>query len=139
MSAQPIQPGHQAASSAVKLDEHGLPEGYPLKPDWEVTPRLVKAMLDAQEDLVLIDCRTPQEHQVARIDQGVLIPMQELASRMDELAPHAESKVVVFCHRGGRSLRVTAMLREHGFDDVYSMAGGIDLWALDVEPSTPRY
>lgn len=144
MPAQPIQPrrletGKRHASEAVSPNNQGIPEGGRLDPEWEVAPRQVKALLDANEDLVLIDCRTPQEHQTARLDGSVLIPMQEIGSRLDELETHAESRMVVFCHHGGRSLKVTAMLRQYGFKQVHSMAGGIDLWAVDVDSNVPRY
>ena len=46
------------------LDAKGLPPGYPFKPDWEVTPREVKAMLDKGEKFVFIDCRLPNEYQI---------------------------------------------------------------------------
>jgi len=123
----------------MKLDEHGMPEGYPLRQGWEVSPRQVRAMLDVGEDLVLLDCRLPREHAVAKIDGATLIPMQELPGRMDEIDELAEKKVVVFCHAGARSLRITAFLREQGFTEVSSMAGGIDLWSLTVDDSVPRY
>lgn len=123
----------------MKLDEQGMPEGYPLRAGWEVSPRQVKAMLDDEQDLVLLDCRLPREHAVARIDSATLIPMQELAGRLAELDALADKKVVVFCHAGMRSMRVTAFLREQGFTDVSSMAGGIDLWSLTVDDSVPRY
>ncbi|MEM1354708.1 MAG: rhodanese-like domain-containing protein [Planctomycetota bacterium] len=123
----------------MKLDEQGMPEGYPLRDGWEISPRRVRAMLDRGADLLLLDCRLPKEHAVARIDGAMLIPMQELAGRMDELVKYADHKVVVFCHAGVRSMRVTGFLREQGFGEVSSMAGGIDLWSLTVDDSVPRY
>jgi rhodanese-related sulfurtransferase len=45
----------------------------------------------------------------------------------------------VHCHHGGRSLRVVRWLREQGFSRAQSMAGGIDQWAVDIDPSLPRY
>jgi rhodanese-related sulfurtransferase len=46
---------------------------------------------------------------------------------------------IVQCHTGRRSLKVTHLLREAGFPDVKSMAGGIELWAIDIDPNVPRY
>lgn len=117
----------------------GLPPGYRFQPDWEVTPGQVKSMLDAGDDFLLIDCRTPQEHGFVRIEGARLLPLQELADRLDELGGHVGRKVVVYCHHGGRSLRMAAVLRQQGFSDVTSMAGGIDWWAVAVDPATPRY
>ncbi|MFW6058639.1 MAG: rhodanese-like domain-containing protein [Phycisphaeraceae bacterium] len=121
------------------LDEHGLPEGYCFRPDWEVTPRQVRAMRERDEHVVVVDCRTPAEAQTADLGADKLVPLQEAAQRLDELLPYREEKIVVHCHHGGRSLQMAAMLRQQGFVDVTSMAGGIDLWSRDVDPSVPRY
>ena len=121
------------------LDEHGLPRGYHFDPQWELTPRQVKAMRERGEPMVLLDCRKPEEVRVADMGADLLVPMQELGQRFDELEPYRAQRVVVHCHHGVRSLRVTAALRQQGFTDVMSLAGGIDLWSRDVDPSVPRY
>lgn len=121
------------------LDDRGLPVGYALREGWEVSPREVEAMRERGVDFVLLDCRLPREHAAASIDGSVLLPMQELPARLADLEPHKEAKVVVHCHHGMRSLRVTQFLREQGFRDVTSMAGGIDLWSVAVDPKVPRY
>lgn len=123
----------------MALDEFGLPKGYPLNPDWEVTPRQVRVMLESEDPVVLIDCRTAQEHAIASIDGATLVPIQELASRLEELREHEDHSMVIFCHHGGRSMQMTSILRQQGFEDVKSMAGGIDLWAQDIEPGMARY
>jgi rhodanese-related sulfurtransferase len=87
----------------------------------------------------LLDCRTPEEHATARIAGAVLIPMQELPDRLAELEPHRSQAIIVHCHHGMRSLRVTRWLRERGFPCVQSMAGGIEAWSTDVDPTVPRY
>lgn len=123
----------------MKLDEQGMPEGRPLQPEWEVSPRQVRAMLDAGEGVTLLDCRMPGEHAVAKIAGATLVPMPDLPGRLGELDELTDRKVVVFCHAGVRSMRVTAFLREQGFEDVSSMAGGIDLWSVTVDGDVPRY
>jgi adenylyltransferase/sulfurtransferase len=47
--------------------------------------------------------------------------------------------ILVLCHHGGRSRRVTQFLRAHGFAHATNIAGGIDAWAVHVEPSLARY
>ena len=132
---EPAKP--QAAGAG--LDERGLPPGYAFKPDWEVTPREVKAMLDRKEDFVFIDCRLPTEHQITHIEGAKLIPLQQLAQRFDEIKDKHAEKVVVHCRTGGRSLQFAQALRQAGFKDVKSMAGGILLWNKDVNPGGPQY
>ena len=121
------------------LDEQGLPEGYPLQPGWEMTPRRVRALRESGEPFVLLDVREPQEVQAASVPGAVVVPMGEIKSRLSELEAHAEEKIVVMCHHGARSMQVTAFLRQNEFDDVSSMAGGIDLWSRDIDPAVPRY
>ena len=105
----------------------------------EIDPAAVKRLLDSSEDMLLLDCRESDEHATVHIREATLLPMSELANRAGELAVHRDRHIVVHCHHGGRSLRVTKWLREQGFDKVQSMAGGIDQWAVEIDPSLPRY
>ena len=124
-----------------QLDERGLPRGYPYKPDLETTPREVKALLaKGPEAVLLIDCRTPGEHQAARIAGATLIPMDQISARLDEIeaAVGEGTPLVIHCHHGGRSMKAALFLRQRGLD-ARSMAGGIDLWSIDIDPGVPRY
>ncbi|MFC6442904.1 rhodanese-like domain-containing protein [Paenalcaligenes hermetiae] len=117
----------------------GLPPRYPFQAEWETTPHEVRALQQRGEDFLLLDCRTSEEFATARIEGAHLCPMQEIPANVQELAEHADRKIVVHCHHGARSLKVAAYLREQGFEDVTSMAGGIDLWSTDIDSSVPRY
>ena len=121
------------------LDARGLPIGYPFNADWEITPRDFASRRAAGERIVLLDCRTASERDLARIEGAVHVPMHDLSARIEGLRAHETDPVVVHCHHGARSLQVTAALRQAGFDDVRSLAGGIHLWSMDVDPSVPVY
>jgi rhodanese-related sulfurtransferase len=121
------------------IDARGLPPDYPFNPDWEATPLEVKTMFESSEKPLLIDCRTGQERDLARIEGSVHVPMQELSTHLDRLREFEDAPVIVHCHHGARSLKVTAALRAAGFTNVRSMAGGIHLWSLVVDPSIPGY
>ncbi|MEO0477738.1 MAG: rhodanese-like domain-containing protein [Planctomycetota bacterium] len=123
----------------MPLDERGMPDGWPMHEEVELGPGKVKAMLDAGEDITLLDCRLDKEKAIAEIVDSVFIPMQELPDRIDELDDYLDRKLVVFCHAGVRSMKVALFLRERGFEDVWSMAGGIDLWSQAIDPGVPRY
>jgi rhodanese-related sulfurtransferase len=88
---------------------------------------------------LLLDCRTAEEYAIAKIEGAVLIPMQEIAERLSELEPWRDKPIIVHCHHGVRSLRVTHFLRDKGFPQAQSMKGGIDAWSVEVDPSVPRY
>jgi len=99
----------------------------------------LQRLRDSGTDLLLIDCREPHEHELVRIEGATLVPMRETAARLDELEPHRERRIVVHCHHGGRSLRVTEFLREKGFAGAQNLIGGIHEWALRIDPSLPTY
>ena len=105
----------------------------------EIDCRTVQQKLQSGEDFLLLDCREPDEHQFVSIPQAQLLPMSEIVQRVQELQPHRGSEIVVHCHHGGRSLRVAMWLRQQGFAKACSMAGGIDQWAQEIDPSLPRY
>jgi rhodanese-related sulfurtransferase len=107
----------------------------------EIDAREAKRLLwDAHPgEMLLLDCRTPEEHATARIAGSLLLPMQELPERIGELEAWRTRPIIVHCHHGVRSLRVTHWLRERGFTHVSSLRGGIDAWSTDVDPSVPRY
>ena len=106
----------------------------------EVTPQDVKRRLDAGETLALVDVREPFEHAVARIEGADLIPMNTIPERLEDLREKAAAApVIVLCHHGVRSLNVVHWLHRQGIENCWSMAGGIDLWSLSVDPAVPRY
>ena len=116
------------------------PESLPLEIDCQSTKSCLDAAGDTVSgDVILIDCREPDEHKLVHIDAARLIPMTEMAARVAELEPFRNARVIVHCHHGGRSLRVVHWLRQQGFSQAQSMAGGIDQWAAEIEPGLPRY
>ncbi len=127
------------------LNQFGLPAGYPHRPEDETTPReLVQLLRDASGVRPLIlDVRTQPEWDICRIDGARLLPLQELENRLDELKAELDDNldrcVVVHCHHGRRSLTTTYMLRAAGFTNVTSLAGGIHLWSIDIDPKVPTY
>lgn len=99
----------------------------------------VRDLRQSSADFLFVDCRERNEHDLVRIEGATLLPMSEFAARIGELSPHQGRRVVVHCHHGGRSLRVVQWLRQQGFSQAQSMAGGIDQWAVDIEPGLTRY
>ncbi|PHS05215.1 MAG: rhodanese [Blastopirellula sp.] len=106
---------------------------------WEIDCKSVKEMLDTDCDFLLMDCRGQEEYNLVKIDQATLIPMDQLTSQVDQLEPYRDKRIVVHCHLGGRSMRVAQWLRQQGFTQSQSMAGGITAWADDIDPSLPKY
>ena len=99
----------------------------------------VKDLLDSGDDFVLVDCREQNEYALVRIDGAQLYPLSEAATRLAQLDPWRDKRIVVYCHRGVRSFQLTEWLRSQGFDKVQNMMGGIDAWSLVIDTSLPRY
>ncbi len=105
--------------------------------DHEISVAELKRRLDDGDRPILLDVRTPQEWAICRLDGAQLMPMQELSGRKEELDPGSE--IVVYCHIGGRSRTAVAFLRQQGYGRARNLTGGIDSWALEIEPRMPRY
>ncbi len=97
------------------------------------------AKLAAGEPVYLLDVRQPWEHETAALPGSVLVPLPELPARAGEVLPPEGALVVVYCHHGIRSRSGAAFLARCGFAAVASLAGGIDAWSAEVDPSVPRY
>lgn len=85
----------------------------------------------------LLDVRTAEELALATFPGATHIPMQELPARLAEL--NRDSPLVVLCHHGVRSEMAARFLERNGFANVSSVAGGLDAWSTQVDPSIPRY
>jgi rhodanese-related sulfurtransferase len=92
-----------------------------------------------RDEFVLLDVREAYEFAIARIEGSVLVPMSEIGDRLDELEEHRQRVIVVHCHHGIRSLQVTHALRSRGFPRVHNLAGGIDRWSRQIDPTVPTY
>lgn len=94
------------------------------------------AQLLREGGAVLLDVREPNELATCQVPGSLHIPMREIPARMGELP---DAHVLVLCHHGGRSARVTQFLRANGFERATNVAGGIDAWAVEIDPTLPRY
>ncbi len=104
----------------------------------EIRPEELAEKLRRGERVYLLDVRQVWEHQLARLPDQALIPLPELPQRLDDVHPEG-ALLVAYCHHGVRSLSAADILRQSGFTDAVSLAGGIDLWSRLIDPSVPRY
>jgi adenylyltransferase/sulfurtransferase len=105
--------------------------------DLEITVDEFYDLLQSNKNIVILDVREPSEYEICHIQGSRLIPLGELPSRVNEL--DTADEIVVHCHHGVRSLRATNFLRSIGFRKVKSLKGGIDAWAVNYDPTMPRY
>lgn len=106
--------------------------------DWVMTPRELHRSLELGEPLVLVDVRERWECDIVSLPGARYIPLNELGYRaQDEIDP--EEEVILYCHHGVRSMEAALLLWELGYEHVKSLAGGIERWTVEVDPTLPRY
>ena len=104
----------------------------------QIHPKELAEHLRSNDPPALLDVRTRGEHAIVALPNSTLIPLQELQERTDELDDLKGKRVVVYCHHGVRSLSGAAFLINLGID-ACSLAGGIDLYAKEIDPKLPLY
>ena len=106
-------------------------------PYGEITPKELKARMDAGAAPRIIDVREPYEYAICHIEGAELKPLPLIAEWWRELDPDEE--IVFQCHSGQRSAYACMMLARAGFTNVKNLTGGIDRWAFEVAPAMRRY
>jgi rhodanese-related sulfurtransferase len=112
----------------------------------EISVQDVHAKQEGGEEFILVDVREPNELELASLaeDAFTSLPLSDLRARRldavpEELRQDKDVEVVVFCHKGLRSAQVTVFLRQQGWSNAVSMAGGIDAWADEIDESVGKY
>jgi sulfur-carrier protein adenylyltransferase/sulfurtransferase len=112
----------------------GATADYPLEITVTEADALQRA---APESTLILDVREPHELAICRLAQAGHIPMRQVPAQLDQLP--RDKHLLVLCHGGVRSRHVTQYLREQGYKAVSNIAGGIDAWATEIDPTLPRY
>ena len=112
------------------------PSSVPLEIGVQDTQRL---MAEKGADLRLIDVRDPDEYEYCRLSGAELMPLPTITADAATKLPDKDAEIVVYCHHGMRSLQAAERLRELGYPNARSMAGGIDKWSLEIDSTVRRY
>lgn len=105
----------------------------------EIEPAELHALMRAGSPVTLVDCREPNEVSICALPNAIPLPVSQIRQWLPGFAPPPEAALVVYCHHGIRSFHVVAALRQTGVGHARSLAGGIDRWSLEIDPSIPRY
>jgi rhodanese-related sulfurtransferase len=98
-----------------------------------------RLLAENSADLRLIDVRDPEEYGVCRLPNAQLISLPLLPAEAATKLPEKDAQILLYCHHGMRSLRATEYLRSVGYTRARSIAGGIDKWSREIDPTIPRY
>ncbi|WP_105532654.1 rhodanese-like domain-containing protein [Solimicrobium silvestre] len=101
-------------------------------------PELANWLADAnRQPPVLLDVRELSELQHCQIPASLHIPMHSVPPRMNEL--DSAAAIVCICHHGARSMQVARFLKQHDFEHVINLTGGIHAWAVQVDTTMETY
>lgn len=103
----------------------------------EISPLELAELMQTGSSLCVVDVREPVEQQVSRLAGALNIPLGQIAARLDELPREAE--IVLYCRSGVRSAQAAGVLLGAGFERVWSLRGGINAWADQVDVNMWKY
>jgi adenylyltransferase/sulfurtransferase len=110
----------------------------------EITVHDLKFLLDSHpHDFVLIDVRNPNEYEIAKIPNSVLIPLSDIENgegvqKIRELIDVNGHRLIAHCKMGGRSTKALQILKQAGIEGI-NVKGGILAWSKEVDSSVPEY
>ena len=105
----------------------------------EISPGELAALRAEGAEFTLVDCREEDEWNVCQIEGAVLMPLSKFAEIARRRFTDPAERVVIHCHHGMRSAQAAHFLRQLGIPLVWSLAGGIEAWSLEVDAAVPRY
>ena len=97
----------------------------------------LKRKMEGNGAFTIVDVREAFEYEIARIEGSKLISLGELPARFGELP--ADEEIILLCKSGTRSAHAAELLRTAGFTRAYSLEGGIDAWADEIDPAMQKY
>jgi adenylyltransferase/sulfurtransferase len=96
-------------------------------------------MLEAGDNIFLVDVREPNEYEIVSIPGATLIPKGEFISGAALEKLPQDKKIVLHCKSGARSAEALAIVKNAGFNDAVHVGGGVLAWVNQVDPSLPTY
>ena len=105
----------------------------------EITVQDLAAKIQAARPLLIVDVREDWEREIGAIPGSVHVPMNSVPQRAAEFKAPEGTEVVIYCHGGVRSMMVAGFLEMNGLKGLASLAGGIEAWSCEIDPSVPRY
>jgi adenylyltransferase/sulfurtransferase len=104
-----------------------------------ITARDLKNMMDAGENIFVVDVREPNEYEIVSIPGATLIPKGEFVSGAALERLPQDKRIVLHCKSGARSAEALAIVKDAGFSDAVHVGGGVLAWVSQIDPSLPTY
>lgn len=109
--------------------------------DTDISPEELDQLMkrDGPRPFRLIDVREEDEFHICKLEWAELIPLSRFMEEAPARLVDKDKPIVVYCHHGMRSARAAAALRRMGYEEVYNLTGGIEAWAVRIDPTMRRY
>jgi sulfur-carrier protein adenylyltransferase/sulfurtransferase len=104
-----------------------------------ITARDLKNMMDAGENIFVVDVREPNEYEIVSIPGATLIPKGEFISGEALSKLPQDKRLVLHCKSGARSAECLAIVKDAGFSDAVHVGGGVLAWVNQIDPELPTY
>ncbi len=95
----------------------------------EITVNELKEKLDKKEKMAFIDCREQEEWDEGHIEGAILVPLSIFQEKFESVLPDKNTKVVIQCRSGKRSMNACMFLLSKGYSDLVNVEGGIMAWS----------
>lgn len=96
----------------------------------KISPKDAKEIMDNEESIFL-DVRTKDEYDQGHIEGAVLLPVDEISSKAEEVLKDKKAKILVYCRSGNRSATAAKALIKMGYENVLDFGGIID-WPYEI-------
>jgi rhodanese-related sulfurtransferase len=98
-----------------------------------------KQLLEADSTVRLVDVREPHEFEFCHLNDSLLCPLSQFAETIEMAGLRPDEKIVLYCHHGVRSAKAAGFLAVQGYQNLYSIEGGIDAWSQEIDSGIPQY
>ena len=103
----------------------------------QIEPRELANLLAAGDQVQLLDIRTREEFDAVKLPDAQLFTQELMQEGLSKWS--RQKLLVIYDHKGERSMDAAAYYQGHGFENIKSLRGGIDAWSAEVDPTLPRY
>jgi rhodanese-related sulfurtransferase len=94
----------------------------------------VKQALDRNQDVLILDVRTPGEFAKNRIKGAINIPVDQIENKIQSVIPDKNKKTYVYCLSASRSVHAVNAMTKFGYTDVYNLTSGLLAWRAKQYP-----
>ena len=96
----------------------------------KISAQEAKAIIES-EDVIILDVRTQEEYNEGHIENSVLLPVNDISAKAEEILTDKDAKILVYCRSGNRSATASKQLIKMGYTNVYDF-GGINSWPYEI-------